>query len=224
MDHGPWIKLPRLQLHCFWMAENRVGCSNRCFFAGSQAMPVLAWGEVSLNVMSPAGVKKIKLTHVAYVEGFFANILEVSRCKSQQIHFDSGRDPLYQGQPENVTCHLKYSKGHWLVDAPENERLSLQAFAAYMTHATERYRRPPHNPRKPIEVTPKAAHQLLGHPGRKAIEKLSENVVGIKLLGGEAPKWTDGDPCIQCKMTKQISRRPSPPFDRHFYRIGLDLN
>jgi hypothetical protein len=158
-------------------------------------------------------VKQIKLTHVAYVKGFFANILSLSRCKAQQIYFDSGRDLLYQGHPPNVICYLEYSKGHWLIDALENERLPLQAYATYLTHATKRYPRPSHNPRKPIEATPETAHRLLGHPGQKSVQMLAENVVGFKLLKGDAPSWKQCDCCIQSKMTKQISRRPSPPLD-----------
>jgi hypothetical protein len=223
-----WIMDPGSNCHvsnstAFGWTETEQAAPTDIVYAGGQAMPVSAWGEISLNITSPLGVKKIKLTHVAYVKGFFANILGLSRCKAQQIHFDSGRDLLYQGHPSNVICYLEYSKGHWLIDAPENERLPLQAYATYLTHATKRYPRPSYDPRKPIEATPETAHRLLGHPGQKAVQKLAENVVGFKLLKGDPPSWKQCDCCIQSKMTKQISRRPSPPSDRPFYRIGLDL-
>ena len=58
-------------------------------------MPVSAWGEISLNIKLPVVIKKIKLTHVAYIKGFFANIVSLSRCKAQEIYFNSRRDLLY---------------------------------------------------------------------------------------------------------------------------------
>ncbi|PZD22086.1 hypothetical protein A1F96_11478, partial [Pyrenophora tritici-repentis] len=67
----------------------------------------------------------IKLTHVALVEGFFANVLGLSRCRPLGIHFDSGRDLLYQNNPSNVVAMLEYSNGHWLIDAEENDRPEL---------------------------------------------------------------------------------------------------
>ncbi|KAF2470846.1 uncharacterized protein BDR25DRAFT_368468, partial [Lindgomyces ingoldianus] len=77
-------------------------------YAGREALPITGWGDVHLKVNTPAGLSTIKLTHVAYVEGFFANVLGLARCRSLDIHFDSGRDALYQGSSENVVCKLTY--------------------------------------------------------------------------------------------------------------------
>ncbi|KAF2462503.1 uncharacterized protein BDR25DRAFT_364019 [Lindgomyces ingoldianus] len=118
------------------------------------AMP----GEI---VNTPAGLSTIKLTHVAYVEGFFANVLGLARCRSLDIHFDSGRDALYQGSSENVVCKLKYQNGHWLIDAEEMERAELSTFSSRLrssspelvTLATKLkriYHRPSREERRPI--------------------------------------------------------------------------
>ncbi|KAF2624605.1 hypothetical protein BU25DRAFT_347973 [Macroventuria anomochaeta] len=159
---------------------------------------VSACGEVSLNLNTTRGVVAIWLTHVALVKGFFVNIFGLSRCLEQQIHFDSGRHILYQFNPKNVICDLEFN-------------------------AVTQYEKPSHDPRKPVEVIAEAAHRPTGHAGQKAVEKLAENVIGIKLLDKEALKWKHCDCCIQAKMTKQISHWPSSPLDQRFQRIALDI-
>ncbi|KAI1572047.1 hypothetical protein PtrEW13061_011314, partial [Pyrenophora tritici-repentis] len=94
-------------------------------YAGGQVVQIAEWGTVVLNVRTPSGKAPIKLTHVALVEGFFANVLGLSRCRPLGIHFDSGRDLLYQNNPSNVVAMLEYSNGHWLIDAEENDRPEL---------------------------------------------------------------------------------------------------
>jgi hypothetical protein len=64
----------------------------------------------------------IKLTHVALVEGFFAIVFGLSRCRSLGIYFDLGRNLLYQNYSSNVVTMLEYSNRHWLIDAEENNR------------------------------------------------------------------------------------------------------
>ena len=37
----------------------------------------------------------LKLTHVAYIEGFLTSVLGLARCRIELIYFDSSRDVLY---------------------------------------------------------------------------------------------------------------------------------
>ncbi|KAI1523376.1 hypothetical protein PtrSN001A_011323, partial [Pyrenophora tritici-repentis] len=80
--------------------------SKNVIYAGGQVVQIAEWGTVVLNVRTPSGKAPIKLTHVALVEGFFANVLGLSRCRPLGIHFDSGRDLLYQNNPSNVVAML----------------------------------------------------------------------------------------------------------------------
>ncbi|KAF1972799.1 hypothetical protein BU23DRAFT_466927, partial [Bimuria novae-zelandiae CBS 107.79] len=75
------------------------------------------WGDVILLINTPRGTEQIELTYVAYVPGFLTNVVGLSRCRSIGIHFDSGRDCLYQKSWKNVVCKLNYTGGHWLIDA-----------------------------------------------------------------------------------------------------------
>jgi hypothetical protein len=185
-------------------------------YAGGQVVQIAEWGTVVLNVRTPSGKAPIKLTHVALVEGFFANVLGLSRCRSLGIHFDSGRDLLYQNHPSNVVAMLEYSNGHWLIDAEENDRPELNTFAVQKTSQ---------KPRPAIVATANEAHQLWGHASKQAIDHLPESVTGFELAGDDkAPKWKDCDVCIQSKMTQQISRRtPEHTNTTPFYRVGIDL-
>jgi hypothetical protein len=41
------------------------------------------------------GQLTLELTHVAYVEGFLTSVLGLTRCRTESIYFNSGRDVLY---------------------------------------------------------------------------------------------------------------------------------
>ncbi|KAA8612811.1 hypothetical protein PtrV1_13380 [Pyrenophora tritici-repentis] len=175
-------------------------------YAGGQVVQIAEWGTVVLNVRTPSGKAPIKLTHVALVEGFFANVLGLSRCRPLGIHFDSGRDLLYQNNPSNVVAMLEYSNGHWLIDAEENDRPELSTLSTFA--ARFQPQRTSQKPRPAIVATANEAHQLWGHASKQAIDHLPESVTGFELVGdNKAPKWKDCDVCIQSRMTQQISRR-----------------
>ncbi|KAF1938013.1 hypothetical protein EJ02DRAFT_426066 [Clathrospora elynae] len=63
------------------------------------------------------GVRSLTLTHVAYVPGFITSLIGLARCRKMDIHFDSGRDLLYKGNPGTALAYLEHDGGHWLVDA-----------------------------------------------------------------------------------------------------------
>ena len=122
-------------------------------------MPIQEWGEVILDTKRPSGPRSVRLTMVAYVEGFFANILGLSRCRSQGIHFDSERDLLYLKNLQNTFCHLEFCNGHWLIDANPLSRPKIDSLAALATRF-----RPAVEPRPSLKLTALEAHQILGHP------------------------------------------------------------
>jgi hypothetical protein len=67
---------------------------------------------MELVARSPYGLQTLELTHVAYVEGFLTSVLGLARCRTESIHFDSGRDVLYMRQALNVIAQLEYNGGH----------------------------------------------------------------------------------------------------------------
>ncbi|KAF1925282.1 uncharacterized protein M421DRAFT_32260, partial [Didymella exigua CBS 183.55] len=85
-------------------------------YAGGVLAQIEEWGEVVLSVKTPTGQSQMKLTYVAYIPGFFTSVVGLSRSRPLGVHFDSGRDCLYQGEQSNVICLLQYQDGHWLID------------------------------------------------------------------------------------------------------------
>jgi hypothetical protein len=90
--------------------------------AGTGRVQITAWGSMELMANTPTGVRSLKLTHVAYVEGFITSLIGLARCRNLGIHFDSGRDLLYKYDPGNVLAYLEHDGGHWLVDAEASRR------------------------------------------------------------------------------------------------------
>jgi hypothetical protein len=81
-------------------------------YAGGQLLQIEEWGEVELQVNTPSKRQPFKLTYVAYILGFFTNVVGLSRFKSLDIHFNSRRNCLYQRVSLNPVCYLEYKDGH----------------------------------------------------------------------------------------------------------------
>jgi hypothetical protein len=86
------------------------------------------------------GQLTLKLTHAAYVEGFLTSVLGLARCRTESIHFDSGRDVLYMHQLTNIIAQLEYNGGHWLIDAEPSRRLLLSRLYSLLSTFGASYR------------------------------------------------------------------------------------
>jgi hypothetical protein len=161
---------------------------------------------MELVARSPYGLQTLELTHVAYVEGFLTSILGLARCRTESIHFNSGRDVLYMRQTSNVIAQLEYNGGHWLIDAEPSHRPPLSLLHTQLSTFGASVR--PSYALKPTNVVDRrAAHQIWGHLGRKAIEKLESNAIGVQLTGDHID--CQCQTCIETRMTHIISRRPA---------------
>jgi hypothetical protein len=204
----------------FWnWTHSRHGTADETLLAGSQSVQISEWGTVLVPIRTPSGIRKIQLTSVALVKGFFANILSLSRCMDMKIHFDSGRNLLYQATPNNVIALLDYQAGHWLIDADDGERPnanSLMTMAAF---------KPSREPKPDLQATATEAHHIWAHPGPDTIRHLQGAVRGFKLQGSDPPpSWKECEDCILTKMNQQISRRiPDTMATQPFERIAIDL-
>jgi hypothetical protein len=110
--------------------------------------------------------------------------------------------------PSNPVCYLEYTDGHWLIDADENARpppRALQAVAAVSGYRSK----PSYKEKKPLELSSKHAHRLLGHASYEAISHLSHNVKGVTIAQENQPStsWKECEVCIKAKLHKLISRR-----------------
>ena len=126
-----WIVDPGSNTHVVnteaWKGWKRTSnnLQRRSINAGNSCILITAWGTMELVARTPQGQLTLKLTHVAYVEGFLTSVLGLARCRTESIHFDSGRDVLYMHRPTNVIAQLEYNGGHWLIDAEPLRRLAL---------------------------------------------------------------------------------------------------
>ena len=223
-----WILDPGSNIHVcnstrFNWTETRKASPQDFIFAGETKVAIQAWGEVILNVDSPQGLSQVQLTDVALVEGFFTNVVSLSRCRARGMHFDSGRDAIYHQHPKNVVCSLKYDNGHWIVDAENNDRPPIDEFITLAAH--RRAYKPSREDRRPISASYTEAHELFGHPSKEVLDHLQDNVNGIVLRrDAQETSLQECETCIEAKMTAQISRRqPENRATRPFYRIAIDL-
>ncbi|KAF2112741.1 hypothetical protein BDV96DRAFT_463408, partial [Lophiotrema nucula] len=74
------------------------------------------WGKVVINVEKLTGISKVRLQHVAYIPGFFTNLVLLSRCRTMGLHFNSGRDCLYKRQYKNIFYILQFDNSYWIMD------------------------------------------------------------------------------------------------------------
>jgi hypothetical protein len=147
-----WILDPGSNTHvanskAFGWRTTRIAQPGEALYAGGQLLPIGEWGEVELQVNTPTGRQPFKLTYVAYIPSFFTSVLGLSRCREIDLHFDSGRDRLYQKDLSNPVCYLEYQEGHWLIDADEKARPSKRPSVAATYQSKVSYRE-----RKPLEI------------------------------------------------------------------------
>ncbi|ORY08053.1 hypothetical protein BCR34DRAFT_468955, partial [Clohesyomyces aquaticus] len=90
--------------------------------AGGQLLPGYSTVRNTLRLVKLRYGNLILLSYVAYIPELFTSVVSLSRCSTVGIHFDSGRDCLYQTEPSNVICLLKRTTGHWLIDAEASNR------------------------------------------------------------------------------------------------------
>jgi hypothetical protein len=131
---------------------------------------------------TPHGQLTLKLTHAAYVEGFLTSILGLARCRAELIHFDSSCDVLCMHHPINVIAQLEYNGRHWLIDAEPSHGPPLSLLPSPLSTFGTSYR-PSHAPKPTNVVDRRAARQIWGQSGRKAVEQLESNVTGVQLRG-----------------------------------------
>jgi hypothetical protein len=163
----------------------------------------------------------LKMTQVAYVPGFLTNIIGLSRCRAEKIHFDSGSDLLYRSTPglsrRLTIALLEYTGGHWLIDADPSRRPSYSQLTPLSSFGTSV--RPSKAPRPDTVLLRKDAHNQWGHLSQKGVDHLPTACQGIQLIEGDQHPTGICDTCAQAKLTQIISRRPSDDHaTRPFYR------
>ncbi|CAE7204972.1 hypothetical protein PTNB73_07013 [Pyrenophora teres f. teres] len=192
--------------------------------AGGSEFLIEAWGEVTIPLSTPIGIKKATLERVALIPSFFTSLVSLWRLKSSDIHFDSGRNVLYRiGPPREDVAKLTQLGGHWLIVHRSQPAATSTQLSVFATNQ----RRPQYSaqPLKPRLLTKPQLHVLLGHAGSNAIDQLSSHVRGILPPTGSAPATINCEECLQNKAHQIISRRIGHELgaSRPFESVAIDL-
>ncbi|KAI0993440.1 hypothetical protein K3495_g14744 [Podosphaera aphanis] len=109
-----------------------INCSRR-YFASRKALqweivasgkdhyPIESIGTATDSAQGPNGPVELILNDVAFVPGYFTNIVSISKLASKNIHMDSGDSMLYikdnNERRDFVYCPRK--NGHWILSIRE---------------------------------------------------------------------------------------------------------
>jgi hypothetical protein len=193
--------------------------------AGESETLIEAWGEVTIPLSTPTGIKTTTLKRVALIPSFFTSLVLLSCLTSSNICFDSGQNVLYQAterSPEHI-ARLTRLGGHWLVVHHSQPLVQSTQHLAFATNQ----RRPQYSaqPLKPRSLTKPQLHVLMGHAGSDAIDRLSSYVRGILPPTGSAPATINCKECLQNKAHQIISRRIGHELgmSRPFETVAIDI-
>ncbi|KAI1008007.1 hypothetical protein K3495_g232 [Podosphaera aphanis] len=129
-----------------------------------------------------------------------SNLVSLKRLNKVDIHHDS-LNPLYLykfvNNQRRSWADLSTSKGgHWVLENLTRSEVNADFTASSSSTA-----------RKALVASPKTWHNILGHPGIKAIESLPYNAEGGEFDSNETISTVDCEPCLLSKAKAIISRR-----------------
>ena len=188
---------------------------NSMIDAGNSQVRVASYGRVTLPVSTPQGPSEITLLNVSYVPDLLTSIIALSKFTSQGVHFDSGRDCLYDKRSGKAMYNVYPTvEGHFTFHkeplAPTTA-FKVQAFTANLPVKTR---------------TAYECHRVLGHANPDIITHLEDSAEGIKVdQSNAAPRTNQCEPCALSKMKEVVSRSPNvtEEEDHPFKRLTLDI-
>ena len=192
---------------------------------GGGPICIHSYGTVKLKVKdSRFKDSTITLYDVAYVPGFITNLVSLAPGRAAGIHFDSGRDVLYNKYTGKIVCRVFPDGGHWYLsqNTPEAAASSRTTLPADVALASSRAAR------RPITASRLRWHHIMGHPSPDAVDHLTANTIGAQIDEEDhsrAPSTLECWACIETKLQHQVSRRTEPehPAIKPFERISMDL-
>jgi hypothetical protein len=174
--------------------------------AGKTTYAVEAYGNCHIDVQTETGIAQIELLNVALIPGFMTNIVALPVLNRKGIHWNTRMPWQLEDSDKNHFCNLHQIDSHWVISYDD----SCSSFATSRSEP------------KIQEVSKTDLHQILGHPGPEAVEKVPDAVEGIKVKARneKAPTTVDCEHCAMAKATQHISKsnikdhvRNGKPFD-----------
>jgi hypothetical protein len=173
---------------------------------GDSCSYVEGYGEVQVNVNTPAGRQLFQLKNVAYIPGFHTNVISHRKLRQAGYRWDDLNLRIQRANTSETAFSVEEIHDQYVVE-------HNSATAAFPVSSTA--------PRPPREADAYRWHLRMGHLGKEALERLMSNVYGVKIKG---PVVFNCEACIQGKAKKNISRRqPARIAPRPLWRIHFDL-
>ena len=182
--------------------------------AGSTKVPILGYGEVTMQVESTKGSPKgFRLKSVAYCPEFATNIVSYDLLEERGFRWETKNNQLVRNDDSPVCKVKKKGRFRVLEDAEEIE-------AAFPAIKVPKYRKSARRPRPKSTGSGDLWHLRMGHVGPQALGWLGTMSLGVQLKGPATHKCTA---CAGAKIHRIISRRsPDQSPTKPFAKVHLD--
>lgn len=156
---------------------------------GDSCSYVEGYGEVQVNVNTPAGKQLFLLKSVAYIPGFHTNVMSHRKLRQAGYRWDDLNLRIQRARTSETAFYVEEIHDQYVVE----HNIATAAFPVSSTA-----------PRSPREADTYRWHLRMGHLGKDALERLMSNVYGVRIKG---PVVFNCQACLQAKAKRQISRR-----------------
>jgi reverse transcriptase-like protein/Pol polyprotein len=182
--------------------------------AGSTRVPILGYGEVTMQVESTKGSpRKFRLKNVAYCPEFATNIVSYDLLEERGFRWETKSNQLVRNDDSPVCKVKKKGRFRVLEDTEEIE-------AAFPAIKVPKYRKSARRPRPKSTGSGDLWHLRMGHVGPQALGWLGIKSLGVRLKGPATHKCTA---CAGAKIHQIISRRgPDQSPTKPFAKVHLD--
>ncbi|KAI0992750.1 hypothetical protein K3495_g15435, partial [Podosphaera aphanis] len=190
---------------------SRNALSSETVASGKDQYPIESIGTATITAHGPNGPVELTLYDVAFVPGYFTNIVSISKLSSQNIHMDSGDSILYIKE-KNKRRNFAYCPrrdGHWIISTKPLLKASIFSHTASRNEITKSSRR---------------MHEAMGHPGQNSLSVLQKATTGSSFRG-RGPSTVECDACALAKASQIINRDPGKtyPIQAPFEQVNIDL-
>jgi hypothetical protein len=126
--------------------------------SGKQTYPIESFGTVTINIDTTTGPAYFQLRNVALAPGFISNLVSMDILAEQNIHWSSRKPLVLERRDGSNFCILKRNNRHLIFEDTTPESNTYNAYAAIASS-------------EPVytQFTELELHQMLAHPGPKAI-------------------------------------------------------
>ena len=203
LDHGSSTHVCNSSMKHRFIKDREGNGQN--LIAGTQILPIEAYGHIDIRYQAEGRIGKITLTNVSYVSQFMTNIVSGVILHTKGLDFDTQGCRLHKNGKTFGYANIKH--GHFIMED------NIEEEAVFSTTTTK-------------SGSANDWHKILGHASNDVILNLEKSVDSARITGdANAPTTSECESCALAKMHRQISRssEKSESSDKPFYRVTYDL-